>query len=343
MILTRRTTLGGLAAFGVAFGKPVRAASRFEPSPALVDAAKRDGRIIFYTANIEELEHEMITTFNKRFPFVRVELVHLPGGQMFARLRSEIAAGKLTADVVDHSDPGLMKTLEDAFQDYAPPNAADYDPAIPVSPKLWPRLTAGWCIAWNTEVIRNPPQSWMDMTKPEYTGQNGEVSGFTGGSTWIRVMFERTVLGEDYWDKRAATKPRIYPTSAAIADGLVRGEVGVAPVIYTIIAPKKREGAPLGFIFPPEGVPVYSFAAGIPKSSQRPSAARLYLDWCLSEEGQAVLIDRLGHLTALKVIPTQTTGYDLAKVRMWSPTQADSDRLRAPWLSDWAKAYGVRQ
>ncbi len=43
-----------------------------------------------------------------------------------------------------------------------------------------------------------------------------------------------------------------------------------------------------------------------------------------------MLIDRLGHLTALKVIPTQTTDYDPAKVRMWSPTQADSDRLRAP-------------
>ncbi len=156
-------------------------------------------------------------------------------------------------------------------------------------------------------------------------------------------MFERTGLGEDEWVQRAATKPRIYPTSAVIADGLVRGEVGVAPVIYTIVAPKKRDGAPLGFVFPPEGVPIYSFAAGIPKTAQRPAAARLYLDWCLSEEGQALLIDRLGHLTALKVIPTRTTGYDLADVRMWSSVRAESDWLRAPGLSDWAKAYGVRQ
>ena len=342
MTITRRHIMGGLAAVTAA-PPAARAAARFEPAPGLAEAAKRDGKIIFYTANIEELEQEMINTFNKRFPFVRVEMVHLPGGQMFARMRSEISAGKLTADVVDHSDPGLMKTIEDAFQDYEPPNADAYDQSILVSRKIWPRLTAGWCIAWNTEIISKPPRTWWDVTKPEYAGQIAEVSGFTGGSTWIRVMFERKVLGEEYWVKQAATKPRIYPTNAALSDGLVRGEIGVAPVSYTIIAPKKRDGAPLGFVFPPEGVPVYFFAAAIPKTAARPAAARLYLDWCLSEEGQALLIERLGHLTALKVMPARSTEYDLSNVKIWYPEQAESDRLREPWLNDWAKVYGYRQ
>lgn len=343
MEITRRLALGGLIAAGAAIGGPARAATRFEPSAALREAAEGDGSFTLYTANIEEVEQEMISAFNKRFPAVRVLLVHMPGGQMFARIGSEIAAGKLAADVVDHSDPGLMKTIEDAFLDYAPPNADAYDPAILVSKKLWPRLTAGWCIAWNSELVTNPPKSWWDLTKPEFTGQLGEVNGFTGGSTWIRVMFERQVLGEDYWAKQAATKPRIYPTSGVLADGLVRGEVNVAPVIYSSIALKRRDGAPIGFLFPPEGVPIYSFAAGIPKTASHPAAARLFMDWSLSEEGQALLIERLGHLTALKRMPTQAPDYDLDKIKLWSPPQAESDRLRAPWLDDWAKAYNYRQ
>ena len=55
----------------------------------------------------------------------------------------------------------------DLFQDYAPPNAADYTD-VQVSPKLWPGVTLGWSIAYNTELVKNPPKTWMDLTKPEY-------------------------------------------------------------------------------------------------------------------------------------------------------------------------------
>jgi iron(III) transport system substrate-binding protein len=75
---------------------------------------------------------------------VRVEMVRAPGGQLITRVKTEAAAGKLSADIVDHSDRGLMLEMQDLFQDYAPPNAADYLPSVLVSPKLWPRATIGW-------------------------------------------------------------------------------------------------------------------------------------------------------------------------------------------------------
>ena len=84
------------------------------------------------------MEQEIIKAFNKRFPFVRVEMVRAPGGQLITRIKTEAAAGKLAADVVLHSDRGLMRGLVDLFQDYAPPNAAAYRHDVLVSPKLWP-------------------------------------------------------------------------------------------------------------------------------------------------------------------------------------------------------------
>ena len=66
-------------------------------------------------------------------------MVRAPGGQLITRMKTEAAAGKLIADIIDHSDRALMLPLADLFQDYAPPNAADYDPAALVSPKFWPR------------------------------------------------------------------------------------------------------------------------------------------------------------------------------------------------------------
>jgi len=339
MILTRRHLLAATTLTA----NPARAAvPRFEPAPDLAAAAKREGRVVLYTAQIEELEQEMINEFNHRFPFVRVEMVHAPGGQLITRIRSEMANGKLVADIIDHSDPNVLKPIEDAFRDYAPPNAADWITSVMVSPKLWPRLTVGWCIAWNSEIISQTPTSWWDLMQPQNAGQLGQATAFAGGSSWTRIMFERKVLGEDYWAKQAALKPRIYPTVAATTDALIRGEVAVAPVTYAIVVPKQRDGAPLKSVFPKEGVPSFIFASGITKTAANPAAARLYLDWCLSAEGQAFLIQELGHMTALKVPPVQPAGLDTG-AGLWFPDRTESDRLRVAWLEEWSKLFGVRQ
>src|SRR5512146_3252788 len=164
-------------------------------SPELIAAAKKEGRLVYYTANFAEVEQEVINAFNKRFPEIKVEMVRAPGGQLITRVKTEAAANKLSADVVDHSDRARMKDLTDLFQDSAPPNAADYREDVRISPKLWPRVTLVWSIAYNSELVKNPPKSWGDLTKPEYGNkQIGQVIAASGGTTWTRIMFERQVL-----------------------------------------------------------------------------------------------------------------------------------------------------
>ena len=340
--LSRRAVLAG-AAVAITL-RPALAQKAFTPPQALLDAAKKEGKLILYAVSFTEVMQESIQAFNKRFPFVRVELVRLPGGQMFTRVRTEAAAGKLTADVVDHSDRGLMQSIEDLFADYTPPNADDFLPSSLVSKKLWPTTTAGWCISHNTELVKNPPHNWMDLIKPEYgNGIMGQVIGPSGGTTWTRVMFERMVLGEDYWAKQAATKPRLYPSGAPLADSLVRGEVSIAPLVHNIAFQKKRDGAPIENYFPAEGIPVTPYAAGIPKTAVNVNAAKLFLDWMLSEEGQTHLMRDQGNLSSLKIWPVQPIGFEPAKHKLWVPEFKPFQELYKSWLEDWNKAYGYRQ
>ncbi len=343
--MSRRAVLAGAAgmAAALASGRSRALETPFGP-PGLIEAARKEGSLVYYTANFAEVEREVISAFNKRFPFIRVEMVRAPGGQLITRVKTEAAAGKLTADIVDHSDRGLMLELVDLFQDYAPPNAADYIPDVLVSPKLWPRATLAWSIAYNTELVKNPPKSWMDLTNPEYgDGVIGEVIGPSGGTTWTRIMFERQVLGEDYWERQAATKPVLYPSGAPLSDALVRGEVQIGPVLYNIVWTKKRDGAPLEIFFPPEGVPINPYASGIPKTAAHANAARLFLNWNLSEEGQTFMIKELGNLTSLKRPPLYPAGFDPKLVKVWVPNFEQYQKLHAEWMEQWNKTYGYRQ
>ena len=218
--INRRQFAAGAAASLAASAIASRPASAQDVGgEALIEAARKEGGIVYYTADFTEPESEIIKAFNKRFPFVKVSMVRAPGGQLITRIKTEEAAGKLGADVVNHSDRGLMLGIKDVFQDYAPPNAKAYRDDVQVAPQLWPKTALGWSIAYNTELEKNPPKTWMDLLKPEYKNkQIGQVVGPSGGTTWTRSMFERQVLGEDYWQKQAALGIALYPSGAPLSD-----------------------------------------------------------------------------------------------------------------------------
>ena len=340
----RKTMLIAAATAVAAFaGLPAMAQDEFG-SKELIAAAEKEGSLTYYTANFAETEQEVIKAFNKRFPKIKVAMVRAPGGQLITRIKTEAAAGKLGADVINHSDRGLMKELEDMFMDYAPPNAAAYRPDALVSPKLWPGVTLGWAIAYNTALVKNAPKTWMDLLKPEYKNKTiGHVIGPSGGTTWTRVMFERQVLGEDYHTKQAALGIALYPSGAPLSDALVRGEVSIAPLLYNIIYTKIVDGAPAEAIFAPEGVPIIPYADGIPKTAKSPNAARLFMNWRLSNEGQTFQIKSLGNITSMKEPPIYPKGWDPKVVKAWVPNYEQFEKLRDPWLDQWNKTYGYRQ
>jgi iron(III) transport system substrate-binding protein len=128
-----------------------------------------------------------------------------------------------------------------------------------------------------------------------------------------------------------------------MADSLVRGEIAMGPLLYNAIYPKQKDGAPVKIIFPPEGVPANPYASGIPKTAAHPNAAKLFLNWCLSKEGQTFMIKELGNLTSLKVAPFYPEGFDPKVEKVWLPNFDDYVKLHGPWVADWDKTFGYRQ
>ena len=104
-------TMAGVAGLGIALNAAPASAQAEFGSPELIAAARAEGKLVYYTANFAEVEQQVIKAFNRRFPEIKVEMVRAPGGQLITRVKTEAAAGKLIADVVDHSDRALMQPL----------------------------------------------------------------------------------------------------------------------------------------------------------------------------------------------------------------------------------------
>ena len=323
-------------------GPAAAADGAFAPSPDLVAAAKKEGRLVLYTANFLETEQDIAKRFNARFPDIAIEIIRAPGGQIVTRMRTEDAAGKLNADVVDLSDRTEAAQMIDMFAPYAPPNADDYLPESRTADRLWPRIRNAWVIGYNPSLVPKPPKSWQDLVQPDYAKLGiGLTVALAGGGPWNLAMFQRQVLGEKYWDELAATKPQLFPSGASMLDALIRGDVAVAPITTQMAIPMSLQDAPVKWAAATEGMPTTTFAAGMLRKAEHPNAAKLFLDWSLSREGQIVLLD-FGSFSALRDAPSPP-GVDMSKIKVWLPNDEEYLKLRPGWIADWSKTFGYRQ
>src|SRR5882757_4476467 len=309
----------------------------FVPAPDLLAAATKEGKIVLYTANFLDTEQAVSKRFAARFG-IQIEIVRAPTGQLITRVKTEAAANRMIADVIDISDRVQARTMIDLFAPYAPPNASDYPEAVRTGDRLWPRSGNAWTIAYNAELVKEPPKSWSDLAKPDFAKNHlGQTIVGAGGGPFARAMFERKVLGEDYWGKQAALKPTLFPSQAQMVDAMIRGEIAIAPLVTNLAIPLAAQGAPLKWFFAPEGVPVTVFCAGIAKSAPHPNAAKLFLDWALSREGQALMVE-LGSFASMTNAP-MPPGVDAKAIKTWYPDDAEIEKIFKTWTDDWNKAY----
>src|SRR5437762_8203115 len=294
----------------------------FVPSPDLLAAAKKEGKIVLYTANFLDTEQAVVKRFSQRCPGIQIEIVRAPTGSLVTRIKTEAAANRMIADVIDISARVQARTMNDLFAPYAPPNAAGFPAVARTGDRLWPRSGNAWTIAYNSELVKDPPTSWADLIKPEFGKQHlGQTVVAAGGGPFNRAMFERKMFGEDYWTKQAALKPSLFPSQAPMVDAMIRGEIAIAPLVTNLAIPLAAQGAPIKWFFAPEGVPVTVFCAGIAMVTGHPSAGKLILGWALSREGQALMVE-LGSFASMTNAP-MPPGVDAAAIKTWYPDDAE--------------------
>ncbi len=90
-------------------------------------------------------------------------------------------------------------------------------------------------------------------------------------------------------------------------------------------------------------MPIIPYADGITKTAKSPNAAKLFMNWRLSKEGQVFAIEKLGNITSLKEPPAFPKGWDPKVIKVWVPEFKQFELLRDKWLDEWNKTYGYRQ
>jgi iron(III) transport system substrate-binding protein len=157
-------------------------------------------------------------------------------------------------------------------------------------------ITTG--IVYHTSAPRKPA-SWKDLLAPEARGQVILPSPLYSGAAAIHMaaLLANPALGGSYYEALAKNGAVAARGNGAVATAVAGGQKMYGVLVDFMGLNAKAKGSPVEFVFPTEGVTAVTEPVAILRTTRNPEAARAFVDFLISAEGQALAV-RQGYLPA---------------------------------------------
>lgn len=268
----------------------VQAQDRSWMDPTLLAAAKKEGKLTFYSSINEEEGLPILKVFEDATG-VKVEYVRNSDSGLLSRIMVENRAGKQGWDVIQTT--AVNKMPQELLLAYEPSEAKNIDAGAKDAAKKWYGVYANYnTAAYNTSRVKKEdlPKTYEELAaKKEWAGK---IAIDYSDNEWIAAMYKH------YGDAKGAQivkdivknlKPSIAKGHLALARSVGAGEYDVSLNNYlNLTLNVKMSGGPIDFwIMDP--VAVFYGQVGINAKAPNPNAAKLLANFMLSKEGQSAL------------------------------------------------------
>ncbi len=275
---SRRDVLKGTTALAAAstFASPIRAQAPAATAidQKLIDAAKKEGKVVWYTAVDLPVAEKVGKAFEAKYPGVTVRVERSGAERVFQRIGQEYTSNIHAVDVVNSSDAAhfIVWKRDGILAPYVPEDVAKFYPAehkdadgMFASFRAW-----GCVVGYNTNMVKKEeaPKSFADLLDPKWSGKIVKAHpGYSG--TIMTATFQITRdLGWDYLEKLAKQKIMQVQSSTDPPKKLALGERAVMADgnEYNMFL-EKEKGSPVEIVYPTEGTPLVIGPNGIFKNA----------------------------------------------------------------------------
>ena len=304
--ITRRRVLATTAATTLATTGPFFTSAQAAPpaekiTPELIAAAKKEGKVTWYTSIDLVLGEKVGKAFEAKFPGVSMKLERSGAERNFQRIGQEYASKIYNCDVVNSSDAAhlIVWKRQKILAPYVPEDVARDFPDGEKDPD---GMFASWRVTlcpmgYNTKLVKaeDAPKSYADLLDPKWVGKLVKAHPGYSGTIMTSTQQCSRDLGWPFFEKLSKQKVMQVQSATEPPKKVILGErqVMVDGGEYVVLEAKSR-GEPIEVIYPTEGTPLITGPSAIMASAPNPNAARLFYAWSMTAEAQQLNIDVAG-------------------------------------------------
>lgn len=254
------------------------------------------GKLVIYTSQAPEIAQQTMDAFKAAYPDVQVTWTRNGTTQLMNVLQTEMMSGGAKPDVLLIADAINLGTLKGQNQlySYADAPLSHINPAFYDKDKtFFGTKIIATVIAWNTQHAQ-PVDSWNALAVEANKGQIAMPSPLYSGAALYKLHTDinTPTLGWNFYKKLAAIGVAPQggngPALKAVASGL--DKYGIITDADVMLA--KKKGSPVDLVYPKEGVSYVTEPVAIMKSVQNLPAAKAFVNFLLSEQGQKLVVEQ---------------------------------------------------
>jgi iron(III) transport system substrate-binding protein len=347
---SRRYVLKGSLALGTVFASPVRAAAPPPEAitPQLIEAAKKEARVVLYSAMDLPVGEKLGKAFEAQYPGMQVQIERSGSERLFQRIDQEFGSNIRAADVVNSSDASHFITwkkngwlapfvTEDMAQHFLP----EYRDPDGMSATTRIYLSS---IAYNTNLVKpdDAPKSFADLLDPKWAGKM--VKGHPAYSGTIMTATFQMVreFGWDYYEKLSKQRVMQVQSSTDPPKKLALGERAVMADgnEYNVVL-LKEAGQPVEPVYPTEGTPTISGPTGIFANAPHPNAARLFQAWLHTRETQQFFIDFSAQYSVHAQVQSKPGRRKISDIKLMKEDPAGVEKMTEEIKTRYARLFRV--
>ncbi len=291
-------------------------------TPALIEAAKKEGKVTYYTAMDLSVAEPMAKAFEAKYPGIKVAVERTGAERLFNRIGQEVGSNIRRVDVANSSDAAhfIVWKRQGWLEPFLTPDMAENLPADQrdTDGTFVNQRTHLSAIAYNTKLVKpeDAPKGFVELLDPKYSGKL--VKGHPGYSGTIMTATQQLAkaLGWEYFEKLSKQKVLQVQSATEPPKRIEAGEraIAVDGSDYLFWMAKER-GAPIEVVHAVEGTPQISNPMAVFKASPNPNAARLLVGWIMSPEGQEFIVNVSGQYPANKLVKAKAGRPALASIK----------------------------
>jgi iron(III) transport system substrate-binding protein len=310
------------------------------------------GNLVLYCAPQEEWCRAMVTAFERKTG-VKVAMTRKSSGEIYAQVKAEASNPRGDIWWGGTGDPHLQAAEEGLLVEYRSPMEKELAPWALRQAKDAKYRTVGVYAGvlgygYNTEVLKRrnlpEPKCWSDLLNAKYKDEVQVADPNSSGTSYTMLATMVQIMGEDkgfeYLKKLHANINQYTKSGAAPAKAAAQGETLIGITFLHDLVTMAVGGAPLKLVAPCEGTGYEVGSMSIIKGGKNPKEARMWYDWALTPEAQALGAEAKAYQipSNLKAkVPPQAPRLDQTKVIDYDFQKYGSSAERKRLLSKWDK------
>jgi iron(III) transport system substrate-binding protein len=317
-------------------------------TPALIEAAKKEGKLFYYTSIDLPLAEKIAKSFEQKFTGISVRVERTGAERVFQRIGQEYASRIYNVDVVNSSDAAhfIVWKRDGVLAPFVPEDVAKYYPADHRDPdgmfaSFRVSLSA---VGYNTDLVKAPeaPKSFADLLDPKWTGKIVKAHPAYSGTILTATFQIVRELGWSYLEKLASQKVMQVQSATDPPKKLALGERAVMADggEYNLFQIKET-GGPVELVYPTEGIPTVVGPNAVFKNAPNPNAARLFQCYCFTAECQQLIVDSDGLRSMHPQVKEKPGRRPLREIKTMKEDAAGVEKMGEEIKARYSKLFGV--